>query len=41
MATSDSDFKAHKETWNGFIKGTIWVGGLTVVSLLLMLIFVA
>jgi len=41
MATSDSDLKAHQETWNGFIKGTIWVSAITVATLLLMLIFVA
>jgi hypothetical protein len=41
MATSDSDFKAHQETWNGFIKGTIWVGAITVATLLLMLLFIA
>ncbi len=37
----DSDLKHHQDTWHAFLKGSIWLGGVTVAVLGLMAIFVA
>lgn len=37
----DNDLKHHQETWHLFIKGSIWIGGLSMGVLALMAIFVA
>ena len=37
----DSDLKHHQETWNLFIKGSIWIGAACMAILGLMGIFVA
>ncbi|MBM3545323.1 MAG: aa3-type cytochrome c oxidase subunit IV [Alphaproteobacteria bacterium] len=36
----DSDLKHHQETWHLFIKGSTWIGGVTVAILVLLAIFV-
>jgi len=36
----DNDLKHHQETWHLFIKGSMWVGGVSAAILLLMAIFV-
>jgi Bacterial aa3 type cytochrome c oxidase subunit IV len=37
----DNDLKHHQDTWNLFIKGSIWTGGISATIMLLLLIFVA
>jgi hypothetical protein len=37
----DNDLKHHQETWQLFIKGSMWTGGVCAAILLLMAIFVA
>ena len=36
----DPEFKRHLDTWNSFIKGSVYVGGLVVLVLVLLAIFV-
>ncbi len=37
----DSDLKHHQDTWNLFIKGSFWTGGVCMTVLALMAIFIA
>jgi len=37
----DSDLKHHQDTWHAFIKGSMWLGGISAAVLVLMAIFVA
>ncbi len=37
----DNDLKHHQETWNAFIKGSLWTGGVCAAVMLALLIFVA
>ena len=36
----DNDIKHHQETWHLFVRGSMWVGGLSAGVLVLLAIFV-
>jgi hypothetical protein len=36
----DAEVKRHQDTWNAFIKGSVYVAGLVVLVLVLLAIFV-
>lgn len=38
--TVDSDIKYHQDTWNGFMKGAVYVGAVCIAVLALLRIFV-
>jgi hypothetical protein len=40
MTQVDNDLKHHQETWHAFIKGSVWIGAICALTLLLLAAFV-